>query len=472
MSDAGEGFREIVEKADVGIVLIDPEKVTVNRTNDRFLELIGYDRGAIDGMSVLALTADDPRFDGERATGLIEEAMAGHSREFDWLLACADGSQLWVEVSIQRAEIGDERQLLAFVRDASDRKQRQQELEKFQEIYDNADEAIGLCDPETGTITEANPKFAEILGYEQADMAGTPIAEATPSPTEFGDVSASVIEDAMAGETQSLDCQLERKDGSTLWAAVSLKRAPIGDVDRLLVFFRDVTDRKAQESELERHRSEMEFFNSLLRHDVLNAVTVIRTHGSHLADALDGEEEAHAETVVEWADNVTEVVERVRNVIETLTGEGETSYSTIDLSATLRRQIDRLEGGYPDVTVRTDVPADVHVMADDLLGEVLGNVLTNAVDHNPEADLVMTVTVEPGPDVVTVEIADTGAGIADEDKEAVFRRGQTGHVKNTGSGFGLFFVDSMIDAYGGTIRVEDNEPTGAVVVMELPTASG
>ncbi|EMA28366.1 ATP-binding protein [Haloarcula japonica] len=52
--------------------------------------------------------------------------------------------------------------------------------------------------------------------------------------------------------------------------------------------------------------------------------------------------------------------------------------------------------------------------------------------------------------------------------ESIFRRGETGHVKSTGSGFGLFFVDSMVEEYGGTVWVEDNEPTGAVFVIELP----
>nr|WP_239641328.1 ATP-binding protein [Haloarcula japonica] len=41
-------------------------------------------------------------------------------------------------------------------------------------------------------------------------------------------------------------------------------------------------------------------------------------------------------------------------------------------------------------------------------------------------------------------------------------------MKSTGSGFGLFFVDSMVEEYGGTVWVEDNEPTGAVFVIELP----
>ncbi len=48
------------------------------------------------------------------------------------------------------------------------------------------------------------------------------------------------------------------------------------------------------------------------------------------------------------------------------------------------------------------------------------------------------------------------------------QRAETGHVK---TGFGLFFVDSVIDGYGGDVRVKDNEPSEAAFVIELPAAA-
>jgi signal transduction histidine kinase len=94
-------------------------------------------------------------------------------------------------------------------------------------------------------------------------------------------------------------------------------------------------------------------------------------------------------------------------------------------------------------------------------------------------DLELGVSVETDATVARVRIADTGSGIPDDQKEAVFRRGEIGHAKATGSGFGLFFVDSMVEAYGGRVWVEDRTPTnsvlsgtdrsgGAVFVVELP----
>lgn len=60
-----------------------------------------------------------------------------------------------------------------------------------------------------------------------------------------------------------------------------------------------------------------------------------------------------------------------------------------------------------------------------------------------------------------VRIADNGQGISDDSEETIVRRGEIGHAKATGSGFGSFVVDPMIDEYGGDVRVEDNEDGGA-----------
>ncbi|MFC6734372.1 sensor histidine kinase KdpD [Haladaptatus sp. DYSN1] len=117
----------------------------------------------------------------------------------------------------------------------------------------------------------------------------------------------------------------------------------------------------------------------------------------------------------------------------------------------------------------------MNVKANDLLGEVLGNVITNAVDHNDTDGLRVSLAVDEERDdtdeFVTVRIADNGCGVPDESKEAIFRRDETGHAKSTGSGFGLFFVDSMVAEYGGDIWVEDNDPHGAVFMIKLLTPS-
>lgn len=469
VADAGRDFLEVFEKADVGIVLLDPETGTIARANPRYAELTGTDSADLEGMPISEVSGNNPDFDLAYARQFIEKTLDGKPQRFDWVIQRNDGSEFWAEVSLTHASIGGNSRLLAFVRDVGDRKRREQEREKYREIYEKADYAVGLTDPETGTIVEANPRYSEILGYDPAELEGKSIESISADSPEFNQENAmQVIGDAMAGEPQTLDWLLERRDGSTVWVGVSLQRTTIGDEDRLLAFFADATERKEGEQELVRHRSQMEFFNSLLRHDVLNGITVIRTHAAKLAEQLEGQEKGYAETIVEWSDNTTGVVGRVRDVLDTLTGEAEPDLHKVNLSVSVRDAVDRLQTTYPGVTFETDVADGVTVVATEMLDDVLSNLLTNAVDHNDSEDLTVSTTVERGDDTATVRIADDGVGLTEDDKAAVFRRHETGHVKKTGSGFGLYFVDAMVSTYGGEVSVEDNRSGGATFVLELP----
>jgi signal transduction histidine kinase len=214
----------------------------------------------------------------------------------------------------------------------------------------------------------------------------------------------------------------------------------------------------------------MEFFNSILRHDVLNAVTVIGSRGEFLAAELEGEQARYAETIVSWSRDVEDIVQRVRSVLDTLTGSGDPQLEPVDLAAALYTELDRVRTTYSGVTVETEVPETVTILGNDLVDDVLGNVVTNAVDHNDAEDLHLSITVEERDDEVVVRVADDGGGVPDEHKETIFRRDETGHAKSTGSGFGLFFVDAMMAEYGGDVRVDDNDDGGATFVLTFRTA--
>lgn len=112
-------------------------------------------------------------------------------------------------------------------------------------------------------------------------------------------------------------------------------------------------------------------------------------------------------------------------------------------------------------------PGGVSVKADELLADVIGNVAMNAIEHNDREDLVVRTRLRVDGDRAVVRIADNGKGIPPDEFESVFRRGET-HAKTAGSGFGLFFVDAMVEAYGGDVRVENDD--GAVFQLELPLA--
>jgi signal transduction histidine kinase len=147
----------------------------------------------------------------------------------------------------------------------------------------------------------------------------------------------------------------------------------------------------------------------------------------------------------------------------------ELDYQPTDLSSVLESEVNVAETAYPDAAFETDIEADVEVAANPTLGAVFENVLVNAVKHNdsdrPHVEVTLTTTTERA----TVRIADDGPGIPDRYRRAYLQQEQDG-PENTGEGLGLYLVSTLVDTFDGDVWIEENEPRGSVVVVELPLA--
>ena len=103
-----------------------------------------------------------------------------------------------------------------------------------------------------------------------------------------------------------------------------------------------------------------------------------------------------------------------------------------------------------------------------LILQVLTNLIDNAVKYTPPGSEIAVRTLRRDGRVV-VEVADTGPGIPDADKEKVFEMFYTsaGSDARRGMGLGLALCKSIVNAHGGTISVSDNVPHGAVFAFTL-----
>ncbi|WP_277541368.1 sensor histidine kinase [Haloarcula laminariae] len=217
----------------------------------------------------------------------------------------------------------------------------------------------------------------------------------------------------------------------------------------------------------DRQRNQLEFMQSLFRHDVMNSMTIIQSRAEFLTDETDGQNREFAETILEYADNIVSLADRVKEMSNVITGQGEISPSPTPLKPIVERQVTPIRKSHEEIAFDVDV-GDVTVMADPLLEEVVGNLVKNAVKHGYDGsdDFTVSVWTTSSDGRTRLHIADTGTGIPEEHREDIFDRG----TSETGSGFGLFFVETMVDHYGGSVRVEPNEPSGTVFVVELDTA--
>ena len=101
--------------------------------------------------------------------------------------------------------------------------------------------------------------------------------------------------------------------------------------------------------------------------------------------------------------------------------------------------------------------------------QVLNNLISNGLKYTPEGGNVSVHTSFSG-EVVRLVVADTGRGVADENKDSIFDKYKRMKKDDAtkGTGLGLTISQGIVNAHGGKIWVEDNEPNGSRFIVELP----
>ncbi|MBM4468109.1 HAMP domain-containing protein [Rhodococcus hoagii] len=128
-----------------------------------------------------------------------------------------------------------------------------------------------------------------------------------------------------------------------------------------------------------------------------------------------------------------------------------------------------------DVSLTSHVPPGLPPLWADpeRLGQVLGNLLDNALRHTPPHGRV-AVTAEQGPDLVVIEVTDTGEGIAAEHLPYVFERfyrvDAARDRTHGGAGIGLAIAKALVEAQHGRITASSDGPgTGSTFTISVPT---
>lgn len=241
------------------------------------------------------------------------------------------------------------------------------------------------------------------------------------------------------------------------------------DGDRLARSLRYAIERHEHEQALMRRNDQLDFFNSILRHDMMNGLNVIMARAQMLQEDLDDPDGVeYAASIHDWSVKITDLTEKVRSILESVTDDGDASLEPVTLASVVEPEAERVDGLTDRVSIQTDVDPDLRVLANDLLGDVVSNLLTNAVTHTDEAATVEVTATDTG-QTAHLRVADDGPGVPADRRDDLFDRGQKG-ASSTGTGFGLFFVSSMVDSYGGDVWVEQSDRGGAAFVCELPLA--
>ena len=383
----------------------------------------------------------------------------------------ADGDSRWVlEHTKPARRDGELTHYHGYLVDITERKQREQELRPFKQAVNHTAHAVYITDAD-GIIEYVNPAFETLTGYTAVDALGS-----TPELLESGEhdqsFHADLWETVGRGEPYEHDVVNERSDGDTV--VFNQTVSPILDADgepmKFVAVAQDITDLKTYESKLETQLENLEVLNQVVRHDIRNDLQLVSAYADILDGTLSDRNQHHLEIIMRSAQNAIDLTTTARELTNTMLQTADDT-TAVSLETRLSHQIDRLLSAHPDVSVTVDgaIPS-VDVVADDLLGAVFRNLLKNAVQHNRDADPVVEVSVAKNESTATVRIADNGPGIPDHRKQTVFGRGEQG-LESAGTGVGLYLVDTLVERYGGSVAIEDNEPTGTVFVVELPLAA-
>lgn len=381
----------------------------------------------------------------------------------------------WFEVRAFPSESG----LSVYFRDVTDRRRIEAELRRekslLERVFETTPVAMVVVDAD-GAIVRANDRAETLLGITQSEITERTydhpdwqLFDEDGNPLDHESMPVSRVFET--GEAVfGVEHGIEHPDGSRLWLSVNAvpHTGADGAIRRVVTAFDDVTDRRKREAELETTNRQFEILNRILRHDIRNDVGVVLGWIELLEERI--EEDASLELlsrIEASARDAMRLTETGKDLIEILATSGDVPLEPIDVERVIADEVAKHREMYPDAEFRTNgIPASGStVEANDMLSSVLGNLLTNAVQHNDSDDPTVDITVETTAETVTIRIADDGPGLASS-QEAVFERGTKG-LDSDGTGLGLYLVRELVSRYDGTIGVSGNDPRGTVFTIEL-----
>ncbi|MEK7370913.1 MAG: ATP-binding protein [candidate division NC10 bacterium] len=323
-------------------------------------------------------------------------------------------------------------------------------------------------DPE-GRVTTINGAAERMLGIPAQAALGQPDSAVFRRP-EFGEIAALIKRMTRLKEgTVEHEVHL-RRDGQaiTLLSSATALRGPDGADMGLVLVFDDLTELlKAQRLAAWREVAQR------IAHEIKNPLTPIQLSAQRLRRRLAGDRSPEEKQLLEEATStIIQEVDGLKQLVDEFSRFARMpalSLRPTDLARLLDGVIVLYRESHPALAITSAFSPDlpqIEVDPNQIKRAVL-NLVDNAVEAVGQAGEVTVETVWlPEARRARIVVADTGPGIAQEDRERLFLPYFS--TKATGMGLGLPIVHQIVIDHGGTIWLEDNLPQGSRFVLELP----
>lgn len=366
--------------------------------------------------------------------------------------------------------------------DVSDQVATRKRLEERESLirafFEKSPVGLNLCRMD-GLWLESNPAFLRIIGYtrEEAD-GGLTYWQLTPRKYD-------------ADENRQLELLREvkhygpyekefiRKDGTLVPVRLNGFIVERDGEEYIWSLIEDMTEQRALEAKLEEERvraiqasklATMGEMAASFAHEINNPLGIISAFSHVLADAVAKGRTKEAEEAIDAihsaTDRAAKIVRGLRRFARESVREPRARLSVASLiedALVLCRA--RIDTHGVSLTVDKDTTAEIEGHAIEL-SQVLVNLLNNAFDATRGSrNGWIRVSVKDDPaGCVAVVVEDSGAGIPEHARDAIFRSFFTTKKSGEGTGLGLSISRSIVERHGGTLTLDTTAPNTRFVV--------
>lgn len=332
--------------------------------------------------------------------------------------------------------------------------------------------AVGLaCIDLMGRITLINQAGEKILEKEKEELLGKHFEEIADI-IQVERLESAIRQLLTTGEPIEDVDVLYNANGrkKTINWSLYLLRNKQGTAIGITLTFRDITERLALEEQLKRTERLLAagHIAAGAAHEIKNPLTTIKGFTQMVKKTLKKEDVRW-----EYLDLVLQETEQINHIINQMDGLAKKKLGTLDwldipvlIDEVLKEE--RQGRGLSLLVVNTVYDGGLSPVlgSKHQLKQVFSNIIKNSIEAMEKGGLLSIKVLVGDRDDVVVEVVDTGIGICNEDKEAIFNPFFTS--KADGVGLGLALSYKIIREHSGTMSIESQVGKGTKVRVNLP----
>jgi two-component system CheB/CheR fusion protein len=361
---------------------------------------------------------------------------------------------------------------------------------ELQQRNTQAQEARDFAEAIVETIREPLLVLDAALHVQRANQAFYQRFQVTPADTErrrifeLGDGHRNIpalrtlLEELLPTNHAFTDYEVEHTFPGIGRRIMLLNAQRIDHVQLILLAMEDITERKRAEEEKQLLLSQREEFMAIASHELKTPITSLKgyTQVLHARFTKAGDERSAA-LLAKMDTQLDKLIHLIRELLDVTSIEvGQLSWhnARFDLDALVRDIVEEVGQTTERHQIRIEGAVPAPVSGDpERIGQVLTNLLTNAMKYSPQADRIL-VTCASDTESATVGVQDFGIGIAPEKQAHVFERffrvSDPEHATFPGLGLGLFISAQIVTRQGGRMWVDSREGTGSTFFFTVPLA--